>query len=290
MHRDVKLGLALGILVIGFAAAFCFPRRPPTDIALTPVAGPQLAIADRSIRDLRVRTFVAEELEPVRVPTPADLPPVVLETPAPAADSPPPEPIVAAAEPASEAPATIAGVHAPPADADDVLTPDETRLYTVQPGDTLSAIAGRLLGSHRKYDVLYQANRDQMKTPNSLQPGMVLRIPDASPGAGVIVVERVAQRTEQAGSKSESPAAIMAAEEPQTEADAELEPAADLDGMADGAAAGEGSAAPDRQGRFRRAANAPFLNAAGAGVRSNSASPAVATDSDRLGTGPQAAR
>ena len=32
MHRDTKLGLALAILVMGFAAALCFPRVTPETV------------------------------------------------------------------------------------------------------------------------------------------------------------------------------------------------------------------------------------------------------------------
>lgn len=224
MNRDVKLGLALGILVIGFAAAFCFPRRTPDELASAPVAGPRLAIVDQEIRQLRVRSFIEEELRPAPEPTPAaprdgveivvaepdlaaDLPDAFLASapePIPAVDAAPPaQPRI---EPAPTAPSTpveaprrleprepvaVPGVvtvgpddlKAPPPvveSAVDVLTPDEERRYTVQSGDTLSGIAGKLLGSRGKYLALYEANREVMSSPDALKPGMVLRIPDVT--------------------------------------------------------------------------------------------------------------
>lgn len=47
----------------------------------------------------------------------------------------------------------------------------------VQPGDTLSIIAGRVYGNPLLYRRLYEANRDQLATPNSITEGMVLRVP-----------------------------------------------------------------------------------------------------------------
>ena len=55
---------------------------------------------------------------------------------------------------------------------------DET--YTVKPGDTLSAIAKRLLGDANAYHQIFEANRDQLSDPDKIKPGQVLRIPQAT--------------------------------------------------------------------------------------------------------------
>ena len=52
--------------------------------------------------------------------------------------------------------------------------------YTVQEGDVLSEIASRLLGSSRKYLVIYENNRDILKSPDALRVGMKLKIPRGS--------------------------------------------------------------------------------------------------------------
>ena len=49
--------------------------------------------------------------------------------------------------------------------------------YTVQPGDTLTAIARRSLGSAEGVNTLFELNRDVMDNPNHLVVGMTLRIP-----------------------------------------------------------------------------------------------------------------
>ncbi len=205
MHRDVKLGLALGILVIGFAAAFCFPRQPATEIAVDPVMGLKLAAVDAEIRQERRRTFVGDELTPAAEPTLADAPPAFpelnpelppLQTAAMRAReellSAAPEPIPVHQPETAPARDSLAGVlsqpsmspSATPSPADASLVamePEvpsvEEQFYTVQPGDTLSAISARTLGTVRRYEEIFEANRDVLSTPNSLQIGMQLRIP-----------------------------------------------------------------------------------------------------------------
>lgn len=49
--------------------------------------------------------------------------------------------------------------------------------YTVQKGDTLSAIAQKELGSAGKYMVIFEANKPMLKDPDHIYPGQVLRIP-----------------------------------------------------------------------------------------------------------------
>jgi nucleoid-associated protein YgaU len=47
----------------------------------------------------------------------------------------------------------------------------------VKPGDTVSAIAKRLLGDANACHDIFEANRDQLSDPNTIKPGQVLRIP-----------------------------------------------------------------------------------------------------------------
>lgn len=51
------------------------------------------------------------------------------------------------------------------------------RSYTVQAGDTLSRISAQVYGQTNRWADIYQANRDQLPSPNALKPGQVLRIP-----------------------------------------------------------------------------------------------------------------
>jgi nucleoid-associated protein YgaU len=51
------------------------------------------------------------------------------------------------------------------------------RTYTVQVGDNLIDLARKFYGDGRQAQTLYQANRNVMRTPNDLRPGMVLAVP-----------------------------------------------------------------------------------------------------------------
>lgn len=53
-----------------------------------------------------------------------------------------------------------------------------TRLYRVQEGDTLAAIARRYFGDANKHLTILAANRDQLADAAALRPGMVLVIPE----------------------------------------------------------------------------------------------------------------
>ena len=49
--------------------------------------------------------------------------------------------------------------------------------YTVQRGDTLSAIAKLSYGNANQYPKIFEANKPMLKDPNEIYPGQVLRIP-----------------------------------------------------------------------------------------------------------------
>ena len=49
--------------------------------------------------------------------------------------------------------------------------------YTVKKGDTLSKISKQFYGDADAYKKIFDANRDQLKDPDKIQPGQVLRIP-----------------------------------------------------------------------------------------------------------------
>ena len=51
--------------------------------------------------------------------------------------------------------------------------------YTVKPGDTLSKIAKHVLGDGNAYMEIFNLNRDQLSDPDRIQPGQVLKIPQA---------------------------------------------------------------------------------------------------------------
>ena len=52
--------------------------------------------------------------------------------------------------------------------------------YTVKAGDTLSKIAKQHLGDANAYMAIFDANRDQLKDPDKIRPGQVLKIPQTA--------------------------------------------------------------------------------------------------------------
>lgn len=49
--------------------------------------------------------------------------------------------------------------------------------YTVKPGDTLSKIAKTHFGDANAYMKIFEANKDQLKDPDTIKPGQVLKLP-----------------------------------------------------------------------------------------------------------------
>jgi nucleoid-associated protein YgaU len=51
------------------------------------------------------------------------------------------------------------------------------RTYTIQKGDTLSAIAQREYGNAQEWRAIYEANRDTIKDPDMIYPGQKINLP-----------------------------------------------------------------------------------------------------------------
>jgi len=49
--------------------------------------------------------------------------------------------------------------------------------YTVRAGDTLSSIAERFYGDAREWRLIFEANRDRLTSPDTLEAGTTIRIP-----------------------------------------------------------------------------------------------------------------
>ena len=53
-------------------------------------------------------------------------------------------------------------------------------VHQVMPGDELHLIAGYYYGDARQWERIWDANRDQIRNPNVIERGALLRIPDAA--------------------------------------------------------------------------------------------------------------
>ena len=51
-------------------------------------------------------------------------------------------------------------------------------IYVVAPGDTLISIARHVLGDEKRWEEIYELNRDQLESPDLIVPGMKLRLPE----------------------------------------------------------------------------------------------------------------
>ncbi len=62
---------------------------------------------------------------------------------------------------------------------DHIETPpgEQATFYTVQKGDTLSAISKKHYGDPNKYNAIFEANKPMLTHPDKIYPGQVLRIP-----------------------------------------------------------------------------------------------------------------
>jgi nucleoid-associated protein YgaU len=52
-----------------------------------------------------------------------------------------------------------------------------SRTYTVKSGDSLWKISEQMYGNGNDWQRIYEANKDQIKDPDVIQPGWVLNIP-----------------------------------------------------------------------------------------------------------------
>ena len=61
----------------------------------------------------------------------------------------------------------------------------DVETYTVVKGDTLSKISKQFYGDANEYMRIFEANRDQLKDPDKIQIGQVLKIPGKTVGKEV---------------------------------------------------------------------------------------------------------
>jgi nucleoid-associated protein YgaU len=64
----------------------------------------------------------------------------------------------------------VDGISSPP-------QPAQVEYYTIQKGDTLSAIAKNYYGKANDYPRIFDANREVIKNPDLIYPGQKIRIP-----------------------------------------------------------------------------------------------------------------
>lgn len=76
------------------------------------------------------------------------------------------------------APATEAAAPASETSQESQSQGTEERIHEVTSGDTLGLIADRYYGDSSQFEKIFEANRDVLDTPDSLQVGQKLKIPE----------------------------------------------------------------------------------------------------------------
>ena len=189
MQRDVKIGIAIGVLLIALIAIFWWAR---SDVQ-TPVISPE---------DEDMRAALPDPVEPV-APVGIDsspyLPssPEVVGTPVTEPTAPP----TATLGPGAAPPARLAPPVAPIPPV--APRPTRARFHTVKKGETLSAIAKIYYNKAAKWTVIRDANRDKVPNPNKLRVGTRLVIPGlAESPRGMVPVAIPAAPTPTAGRRT----------------------------------------------------------------------------------------
>lgn len=236
MRRDAKLGLALGMLVVGFATAFCFPRQPEFAPWLTHAE--PTPIADSELEFLPIRAYQPAPAEAApSLSSPIENSPTTATSDVPlaigAVGPPPAEQLSTKAEPATASsdlaiPGRATAVETPRSPADHGSVSGE-QTYVIRPGDTLTGISMRFFGTTQRFQRIYDRNRDRLRSENDLRVGTEIIIP--------------------ANSASDVPLVRTEAASPALEAD--VTPVPQVGGN-------DNSQIPTT--RFERTAGAPFLN------------------------------
>ena len=213
MHQDQRIGLALGVLLIGACAAFFF-RNETVEVSNSPRLqhAQELddRIAERSTRPYLKGIEVVEAADRARTRTVADHQSEAEDvdedhargfwSPSDSSAGKKPagsrKPRASLSETESDVeeldPIPVPGEHASnPINAhrDETSTRQSTTgsksdggsnegaTHVVQKGETLSSISAKRLGNPNRYRELFEANRDQLNDVNDLKSGMTLHIP-----------------------------------------------------------------------------------------------------------------
>jgi len=213
MHRDLKLGLALAVLLIGATTAFFFRNETDLGGGLPQLQNPERLDAELAARDV-VPYLGAPECDPVEsaAASPWSKPAFLGGASAPVRrTSVTPDPIrilldeeTELFEPGPVLPPTPIAESERPVPEPAVETPIDglggERVHVVKSGDTLSGLAGAYLGDVGRFGEIFELNRDRLSAPNDLRIGMEIRIPPkdsvvaetAPPADGAAIAETTA--------------------------------------------------------------------------------------------------
>jgi nucleoid-associated protein YgaU len=211
MQRDLKIGLSLGVLLIGVIGAFFFRREPQSDRStprLQTAEHLDAQIAEKSSPGPYMLPPEADDDDPfappeknrpplTQSPPQFQLPDFLQQNPAESQET------QVARNPAAPDPIRMPGsekrtanggpahnrswdtVPAAPASHDTARGNEQRdgRTHVIQPGDTLTSLASRYLGSQTRFQEIYRANRELLPDPDRLPLGATIQIPADKPAA-----------------------------------------------------------------------------------------------------------
>ncbi len=189
MYRDLKLGLALGVLLVGSVAAFFFRNGGDPNVGLPKLEQPERLDAELAAR--AVAPYLGDlEAEPASAlaamiddsdwakPSPLFGTPRNVSAVSRTYVTPAPISLTPIAEPTPED-VVIPSMALP-------AGPAGRRIHVVKPGETLSGIAHQYLGSAARFGEIFAANTDRLARPESIRVGMELVIPAAEGNASEV--------------------------------------------------------------------------------------------------------
>jgi len=232
MRRDAKLGLALGMLVIGFGIAFCFPRQHnfvqwQQDETTVETDGldflPIRAYQTQSKSNEAASGLIVDgEVQPTADGIAGNH--LSVENTPSSGKSPQPIQAVAETEFVVDASQSVSNIISSTVDSEQllaetsplersataseqsILNSSQTETYTVQSGDTLSGIATKILGDTKQFMSIYDANRDVLRSPDDLRVGLKLRIPKSGMARPPVQTARATLPENSAQTSSDAPA------------------------------------------------------------------------------------
>jgi hypothetical protein len=211
MQRDMKVGLAVGVALIGIVGALFFRRENDSRHAEAPPPMKDTREIDRLIGEKGKAPYMdgIEDASDRVAPVPPPQNPVAKSkfrnddddapkfgrtddnrgrernsqntVPAPVPGSSADDPVYAHNRDWEPAGATSPGgkkeADAERAGAGSTNSPPRT--HVIQAGETLSGLAARYLGSSARFREIYEANRNVLRSPDDLRDGVTIVIPDA---------------------------------------------------------------------------------------------------------------
>ncbi|MDB5389269.1 MAG: LysM domain/BON superfamily protein [Planctomycetaceae bacterium] len=194
MQRDLKIGISLCVLMFGVVGAFMFRREQPAlkaqGLQLKTARQLDQKIAQRARTPYMTGDIEADEEPGKSVQDPPDgtrpahlQPPLHLTEEDDGVLAPSrglgsnlgKSPVGRDAIPHRS---RIGGESAPRIVTESVTSGPQT--HTIQAGDTLSSLAEKYLGSQKRYQEIFDANRNVLTSPNRLPEGVVIAIPPAA--------------------------------------------------------------------------------------------------------------